>query len=321
MLPMLKVHALRALFLALLVGGVDARAAGNVTVDRCISASELGQTLRDQGQLLEARGQFVACAHSACPAAIRGECTKWLAGVDTRIPTIAVRAQDPKGEDLLDVRVFVDGKLAKERLDGRSIPVNPGDHRLRVEYEDAKPVELRILAREGEQNRLIDVTLSSGDDAAPPDVPATPPVTSSPPGPTTSPVTPPLPPPAQSWSIAQVPTGVWVLGGVGLVGAGTFAYYGNRGKSAVDEMRETCAPRCARSRVDDAQRDATIANVALGLGLTALATAGVWIVLGIPSSKSSQPSQPPARDPAWEVGLGVQVIPGGHMTTLRAAFF
>ncbi len=59
---------------------------------------------------------------------------------------------------MLDVRILIDGQLATERLDGNPIAIDPGDHTVRFEANGARPVDERILLRQGEKNRILTVT-------------------------------------------------------------------------------------------------------------------------------------------------------------------
>jgi hypothetical protein len=66
-----------------------------------------------------------------------------------------------------------------------------------------------------------------------------------------------------------------VLGGVGALGVAGFAWLGLRARGEADAMRSSCAPACPASRVDDARRDALVANLSLGVGAVALGAAAV----------------------------------------------
>jgi hypothetical protein len=222
-------------------------------VHQCVQAAEIGQRLRDKEMLKAARGEFITCASDACPAVVRQECVRWLADVDERLPRIVVRATDAASHDLSDVRVSIDGVLAQERLDGRRLEIDPGQHTLRFERGDrvggarSAPIDKQILVREGEKNRFVDVVLDDGDKAARPEAPRA--------------AGKPFP------LLGAVFAGVAVLGGVG------FAYFAASGQSDVDHLRTTCAPRCAPGDVDSAKTKILVANVSLGLGVLAAGAA------------------------------------------------
>src|SRR4051812_35283843 len=94
----------------------------------CVAASTKGQTLRDEGKLLRARDELLACAKDSCPDIVRGYCAQWLGEVDKRLASVVIRARGSKGEDLVDVRVTMDGNPLVTKLEGRSISIDPGEH-------------------------------------------------------------------------------------------------------------------------------------------------------------------------------------------------
>ena len=122
------------------------------TVRACIDASTQGQTLRQQGHLLDARDRMIACSRDACPAVVRSHCVRWLGELDNRIPSVVVRAQDGAGTDLFDARVLIDGRPGK--LDGRAVSLDPGEHVVTVE-SGAGRMQERVILVEGEASRLV----------------------------------------------------------------------------------------------------------------------------------------------------------------------
>jgi hypothetical protein len=289
--PLARITPLALAALAALVALVTPRpAAAADPVEACAEASEQGQVLRDRGDLRAARDLLVKCASSDCPAVIRGDCAGWLAAVDGKMPSIVVRAKDREGGDQVDVRVLFDGKEVAAKLDGRAIPVDPGQHTLRFEQPGSPPVEQAILVREGEKNRFVDVVLGAA---------------------------PPPPPPAAEGGF-RIPAASWVLAGVAVVGGVGFTVFGLSAKNEVDKMRSTCAPNCLEADVDAARRDSIIANVSLGVGAAALGVAVVLVITGQPDSappaKKAGPSAPP------RLTAGIAPVPGGGSFLLGGSF-
>ncbi len=120
----------------------------------CVDAAESAQRFTRAAKLVEARGQLLTCIDAACPAAVRDDCTKWLAALDPRIPSIVVRAREGTTE-LRDVRVAVDGKPLLDRLDGTSKPINPGDHEVVATLADGRTMTQRFLVAESEQSQTL----------------------------------------------------------------------------------------------------------------------------------------------------------------------
>ncbi len=145
-----------ALAIVALLGTSRAALADDVA---CIAAAEDGQKLRDDGHFLSARARFVTCGQEDCPSPVRGDCLKWLDELDKRTPTVVVAATS-HGKDAPDVRVTIDGVVVSSRLDGRPIPVDPGEHRVRYETAHEEAIAETIIVREGEKDRALRVRFS-----------------------------------------------------------------------------------------------------------------------------------------------------------------
>jgi hypothetical protein len=132
--------------------GRDLGPSGDVKV--CLDASEQGQKLRDGGAYLGARQRFIACAAEQCPGEVRKTCVAWLEDLDKLVPTV-VFAASAKGHDVTDVRVSVDGNVVAERIDGKPVALDPGEHRFRFERSGEQPVDESVVVRAGEKERLV----------------------------------------------------------------------------------------------------------------------------------------------------------------------
>jgi hypothetical protein len=235
--------------------------------DACLQASDEGQVLRDKGQLLAARARFLACARPECPTVVRGDCAGWLVDVDARTPSVVVSAQDPGGRDTAEVKVTMDGVPFLARLDGKAIPVDPGEHRFRFELAGSAPVDGQAIVREGERRRVITARFGARSG--------------------------PLPPPSSEPQAGGIPTAhlaaALALGGVALAGGGVFAYFGVTAKSDADHLRATCAPNCKQGDVDAVRTKEIVANVSLGVGIAAVAAAAVVLIVR-PSAARAAPA-------------------------------
>jgi hypothetical protein len=229
------------------------------TAEECVAASDKSQLLRDQRKYVEARVQLLRCSAEKCPLVVRKDCARWFDEVEARLPGVVVSVRDPDGHDVFDVNVYIDGKLVSQRLDGKALPVDPGPHVFRYEARGASPVEEQVLVREGEASRLLTVNLVRTK-----------------PQPTVE--QPPPPRHEEERSPRRIPLSSIALTGVGLLGIGGFAFFASEAKSNRDDLRATCGTTqsCAQSDVDGVHRDLIIANVALGVGVIALASAA-WI--------------------------------------------
>lgn len=278
----------------LLLGSTDARA-GEASDRECIEAADRAQALRDEGHYSSARKELVVCSRPTCPAVIERDCTVWLVDLDRAMPTIVVRSRRPEARS---ARVFVDGALFVDGLDGQPKPIDPGEHVFRFEVPEEPPTEEKLVIFAAEHERVVDV-------------PA--PVTADPPTAETEPAvergTPLTPEPEPEPSPTVAPTSgtrtlAYVLGGAGIVGLGIGVGFGLKAKSTYDSA--SSAERCPTGPTScdeqgiaggrDAHSEATIATVATIAG-GALVAGGLVLFL---TSRSSPP-----------VTLQTAALPGG----------
>ncbi len=273
------------MLVALLLGCVATPAAADEK-EVCVRAVEHAQNARLDGKLREARDGFVTCARAVCPAAIREDCTHWVAEVEASMPSVVFDAVWADGGDVTGMTVLVDGTPLPGAEKGRAVAMDPGEHAFRFEAAGAAPVETRNVIREGEKNRILHVVFTpSSPEPAPSGggsatAAASPPRTAAPLG-----LLQPVPerPEAHPATRGPVPVGVFVLGGVAIVGFGAFAYLGLAGTGQLDSLRSTCVNRCNPSDVTSARNEILLGDI---LGFVGLAAAGVatWLFLTRPNA-------------------------------------
>jgi hypothetical protein len=269
---------------------------------QCMAASDQGQQLRDDGHYRRAREAFAACARDACPVIVRRDCVKWLADLDQAAPSVVVSAKGDKGDDLVEVKVTIDGVLLEMRLDGKPTPVDPGAHVFRYEAHGYPPVEERVVIHAGEKSRLLPVQFGA---PAAPAAPSPPPTTAAP------------PPAESSETSGRAPQGVrtsaWVFGGIALVAFASEAYFGLSGTSDLSSLRgQPCAKTssCPQSSVDSIRNKFTIADISLGVGVVSAALATYLFLAG--------PAAEPPRPASAQVGL--VPLQGGGAATIVGRF-
>jgi len=157
-MPQLRSYLAVSILLA--SGLASSRASADIQA--CLGASEKGQRARSAGKLREAREQFLLCSSDGCPAMVRRDCAQWQSEVIATLPSIVLGAKDRGGRDLFDVSVSVDGEPLVKKLDGKSLPIDPGPHTFKFEMAGAPPVVERALVKEGEKTRVIAVTFAIG---------------------------------------------------------------------------------------------------------------------------------------------------------------
>jgi hypothetical protein len=282
---------------ALLAGSLATGAARADDTDECLAASDAGQKERDAGRLVEAQKALLRCSRDVCPRIVRNDCVKWLSDVEERTPSVVFGARDGHGSDIVDVQVEVDGKVVASKLDGRALPLNPGEHRVRFLRDGSSPIEQTVMTREREKGRALQA------DFAAPEAPA---------GPEH---------PVEASSGGGAPVAAYLAAGVGVLGLGSFAYFGLTGSNDASSLRNTCAPRCADSAVSDVRSKLLIADISLGVGVVSLGVAGYLLFLaphgdGAPAASAARPASHPAPR------LSFDLVParGGQMATLSGAF-
>ncbi len=255
----------------------------------CLEAHEQSQLLRIDAKLVEARQTLRRCADESCPGVIRADCLKWLDEVGQSIPTVVVVAQSERGDET-DVRVSLNGQPWLERLDGRPVELNPGAYTLRFEHSGTPTVEVPVIVRQGEKNRLVTVSLGPKPAPAPPT-----PRSMAPPSP--APLLPEPPP------YRPTPIAVYVLGGVSVVAIGAAVWAGLAAVADRNRAVRECKPLCSDETVSDIRRKALFSDIA---SATAVASAGTALVLYL-----LRPAQ--SRPPGQNTSVGFAPLPEGGM--------
>jgi len=249
----------------------------------CISASTAGQEQRDHGKYRAARASFVACARESCPAPVRRDCSQWLSALDDAMPSILIAATDAAGRDLDDVRVTIDGEALLSPLDGMPKPIDPGPHDVRCESPGRGVVDMPIVVRTGEKNRLVRVRFAP---------------TVSPPAATAT-----VPDARQEPPRSAEPVLAVVFGALAVAAFGSEAYFGVSGieQRNRDTAPGACAPDCPPSEKSDVQTKFLVADVSLGVGVVAAAAAVYFFVRSL--EKGRVPSTSMAAGPPLGAGL------------------
>jgi hypothetical protein len=252
---MSRALATAGLACVLLVGASAQAHAQPSAVEVCVSQHVEAQRARLRGELLRAREQLLMCAQSGCPALVANDCTTWLTEVEASVPTIVLAVADAEGRDVRDVKVVANGRPLAEHLDGKAIALDPGSYELTFEAEGHTPLGTQLTIHQAEKNRIVRVQLARA--------------------------------PAADGANRGIPVLSYVLGGVAVVGLGTFAYFGLRGASEHGDAEESCAPECPRAKVDAIERHYGIADVGLGVGIASAAAAVIVYFVSQPSGHAA----------------------------------
>ena len=232
-------------------------AAADATKLRCAHAFEMAQRARQDGKLQEARAQALVCAQAACPAVLSGDCTTWLAELEGAIASVVVEVRDANGQTVPNAQLSVDGTPLTQSLDGRALPVDPGERHFSVVLPDGERLERTLVITEGKKGQYL------GFDAAP-KVAAQARTTSR---------------RLSPWAYGAAAASV--MGGVG------FAYFGLQGRAEENRLDDSCSPRCPRSDVSALERTYLAADVSLGVGVVAFGVLSyLWLTSGTETQRA-----------------------------------
>ena len=272
-------------------GGRAAPASKGSAKAACLAAHEDATSLLTQKKPHAAHDKFVACARAECPTVVRKECGEQLALVEQDAPTVALEARDEAGMDTTTVKVTMDAAVIADHLTGAAIDVEPGEHLFRFERADGKAIEQKVLVVEGEKNRKVVADFATL-------------VPKPPPGGEVVPVAPHEP--------KKIPVLAYVLGGVGVVGLGGFAFFALTGKSAEKGLASSCNPNCSNDQLSPVKRDYLFADISLGIGIVGVVTAAIlaWPALTDGASSSASASISTRHAPApWMPRIKVRSLP------------
>ena len=241
------------LFVATCLAGLLVPALGHAQVTRqaCVEAYENAQTTSKHHQLAQARQHIRTCLDSACPSSLRSECAGWLKEIDSRQPSILLGCTGPSGEARTDAEVKLDGAVISKSLDGKALDVDPGSHEFTFTLPGESPLVMAVVVREGEKMQRV-VGLF-------PQRPRPPAAAISKP-----------PPPIET--TRPVPWPVFALGGVTVLGVGTWAALGIWGNSGKSDL-EACTPNCSHDATDDVRTRYIVGDVMLAVAIVAAGAA------------------------------------------------
>lgn len=245
----LPLAALAAVALASSAAYADVVKGAPVGKAACVASLDRAQSLTSARRLKSARAELVSCSAESCPDVVREDCARSLLALDATLPTVVLGAQ-VDGRDASDAEVVLDGEPVS--LEGRSVTVDPGPHVARFQRA-GRSVDVRFVAREGEKNRIV-----TGQFVSP-----VPTVSSS----------------RVREEGRRAPVVPILLASTGAVALGGALFMRLRADGEAADLQSTCAPLCARHQRDALSDQIVVSNVALGIGVGAIALAAATYLL------------------------------------------
>ncbi|WP_437786838.1 hypothetical protein [Sorangium sp. So ce1097] len=224
-------------------------------VEQCVAAHAEVQRLRRDRHLLEAGRALAACKRSDCPAPVLRDCVAWGDELERATPSVVFNVTSG-GEQVAGARILVDGQPVELSSSGAPLRLDPGKHTYRIEHGGYKPVTREFILFEGQRFQQVNVALEPLVVAPAPQEPA-----------------------VAMERYRPVPALTYVLAGVGVAGAASFAVWGLMGRSEKDELERTCRPACTDSDLGTVRTKYLIADISLGVGAAAFVGAALTYLL------------------------------------------
>jgi hypothetical protein len=127
----------------------------------CAAAYNTAREREQSGHLVAAGQLFLTCAKTTCGGALWQDCATRYTQLRAQTPSVIPLVTDDAGQPRVDVEVKMDGAVLISRLDGRSLPVDPGTHEFSFSAQGAVFASQRVTLQNGQRNRLIAVSVHS----------------------------------------------------------------------------------------------------------------------------------------------------------------
>jgi hypothetical protein len=278
--------------------------------EACVTTLKDAKAREQEGALQASRVLLRQCAQNPCSPFVRQQCANRNTKLELDTPTVVLLVTDAAGGSRTDVQVKVDGEPFASQLDGRAIPIDPGMHDFSFIADGRVFATQKILIVQGQRNRFITANIGkagrgavAADDSA---VPTEEQVAKLPiarprakvaaaakkaePEESTTAESPASEEQAAPKHRRILPL---VLTGVGVAALGTAGVLTLWGRKDNNNLSE-CAPNCADATLSHIKRIYQGADIAIGVGVAALAAA-YWSYAFTSSSGESKSSETALR--------------------------
>ncbi len=273
---------------------------GGFPAGSCQSFYHEGHELVKQGKLRQSMEWMLKCAQvKTCNQIVHKECMRQVSKIEADIPSIVPVVVDASGKNMNEVQVEMDGELLTSRLDGRGIPVDPGDHAFTFKTDKETLGTQNATIPQGQRNVAVtlDLSLSKVASTAPAGGAAPAAAEAAPePAVATSSEEPRARTAAKSRGPGLGTYSLAVLGLAGVGGYGLLTYWGNKDNKLLD----ACKPDCKPSSVQHIRQLYTAGKISLGVGAAALVGATVLFLM---SGSSSSGNEVASSGPSYQFGV------------------
>jgi hypothetical protein len=175
----------------------------------------------------------------------------WLGDLAKIFPSVIVDAQID-GQEAPSTRVYIDGTLLVDRLDGKAVELDPGMHKLRFELPGFPAQEQDVVMSEGVQRKGVVANFHRD-------------------------VGEPAPAPRRAPAARPIPATALISGAVALAGVASTAVFGALAMSEKSSLSQSCGPFCPDSQLGTLRGYAWAADISLGVAAAAAALTGYLV--------------------------------------------
>jgi hypothetical protein len=280
----------------------------------CAAAYKDAVMLAGDGELQAARAKLQMCARPTC-GAIQRRCAGKLTRVEADLPTIVPVATDDGGHSVIETSVTMDGKPLLQRIDGRSLTIDPGVHEFTFETAGTPPTTVKTVVGQGRRNMpitgLMHVPAPTPPREEPQAAPPPPPPAKAPEAEPPPPVARTLRPPPRELEprshSSVAPTLLTVVGVSAVAGGAALTYWGRKD----NQQLGACTPYCPPETVHHIRMLYLGADLSFVVGGLALGTATLlWLTSGSPAREERVASS----------HFGVSPTPSGAVASYGRTF-
>ncbi len=282
--------------------------------EACQTALKDAKAREQEGALQAARVLFRSCAQNPCSTFVRQQCANRSTKLELDTPTVVLLVTDSAGGTRSDVQVRVDGEPFASQIDGRALPIDPGMHDFSFVVDGHVFATQKILIVQGQRNRFITANIGkTGRGAVAADESAGPTEEQAAKLPATRPAraraaaadkkqaaeadestTAESTPAEEAGPQKHRRILPWVLTGVGVAGLGAGTVLTLWGRSDNKDLSK-CSPTCPDATLSHIRHVYQGADIAIGVGVAALAAAYWSYAFSAGSSGESKSSETALR--------------------------